>query len=253
MITSNVNWMSEEYHSDDIEEIIQQISEEKLFTGSPRSKLVEAILVLLYARPLRTSEIAANLGYETKYISSYLSYWKKKGLVYQEGGRWHLSRKGEELAKELMESYTNSKFKEMLLLAKQILDSKQVKQSINNKTKEKQDKNKQELLLFIDDQTSKMENKQQKSNITDCIKEILKKLDQDEKEIIKYLLDKYMEWGTTYIYLDQLQEELKADTNWIFKVLKSLQTKRLLYIYQDPKMGVRIGLSQTLKKLLYDC
>jgi hypothetical protein len=33
------------------------------YKGSPRSKLMEAILVLLHARPLRTSEIASNLGY----------------------------------------------------------------------------------------------------------------------------------------------------------------------------------------------
>ncbi|MEM4115486.1 MAG: replication initiator protein WhiP, partial [Saccharolobus sp.] len=108
--------MSEEYQKDDIEEIAQQlVNEEKEFKGSPRSKLVEAIILLLHARPLRTVEISANLGYETKYISSYLSYWRKKGLVYQDGGRWHLSRKGEDLAKELLEAYNSSKFKEMLV------------------------------------------------------------------------------------------------------------------------------------------
>jgi len=100
--------MSEDYQRDDIEAIAQQISEEeKTSKESPRSKLVEAILLLLYARPLRTAEIATNLGYETKYISSYLSYWKKKGLVYQEGGRWHLSRRGENIARDIIESQNN--------------------------------------------------------------------------------------------------------------------------------------------------
>ena len=246
--------MSEEYQKDDIEEIAQQlVNEEKEFKGSPRSKLVEAIILLLYARPLRTVEISANLGYETKYISSYLSYWRKKGLVYQEGGRWHLSRKGEDLAKELLEAYNSSKFKEMLVLAKQILSDKQVNQTVNNKNEIKEDKNKQKVLLFIGEKTSKDNKKQQEHNLTDCIKEVLNKLDEDENEILKYLLNKYIEWGTTYIYFDQLQEELKADTSWILKVLKGLQTKRLLYIYQDPKMGIRIGLAKSFKELLNNC
>ncbi|MEM3269553.1 MAG: replication initiator protein WhiP, partial [Saccharolobus sp.] len=168
--------MSEEYQKDDIEEIAQQlVNEEKEFKGSPRSKLVEAIILLLHARPLRTVEISANLGYETKYISSYLSYWRKKGLVYQEGGRWHLSRKGEDLAKELLEAYNSSKFKEMLVLAKQILSDKQVNQTVNNKNEIKEDKNKQKVLLFIGEKTSKDNKKQQEHNLTDCIKEVLNK------------------------------------------------------------------------------
>ncbi len=246
--------MTGDYEDNDMEEVIQQLTKEEKFNGSPRSKLVEAVIILLYARPLRTSEIASNLGYETKYVSSYLSYWKKKGLVYQEGGRWHLSRKGEELAKEILDSYTNSKFKEMLALAKQILDKKeQVKQTMNYKEEKKSDNKNQKVLWFIENQTSNVDNKRQKLEITDCIKELLEKLEEDEKEILINLLNKYKEWGTTYIYLDQLQEEIRADANWIFKVLRGLQTKRLLYIYQDPRMGIRIGLSQQLRKLISEC
>ncbi|WP_338601495.1 replication initiator protein WhiP [Sulfolobus tengchongensis] len=246
--------MSEDHRRDDIDSILQQISEEeKLNRDSPRSKLVEAILLLLYARPLRTSEIATNLGYETKYISSYLSYWRKKGLVYQDGGRWHLSRKGEDIAREIIEAYNNSKFKEYLVLAKQILDNENVQQTMKNKTKKKDDKNGQEVLWFIEEKTSNMSKKSQNTNFMDCIKDLLKKLDEDEKEILQYLLNKYREWGTTYIYLDQLQEELKADSGWLFKVLKDLQIKRLVYVYQDPKMGVRIGLSKSLKEKLSSC
>ncbi len=106
---------------DDINEIAEEITKQYL-KGSPRSKLVEAVIILLHARPLRTSEIASNLGYETKYISSYLSYWKRKGLVYQEGGRWYLSPDGENLAKSIIDSYSNSRFKEMLVIAKQVLE-----------------------------------------------------------------------------------------------------------------------------------
>jgi Mn-dependent DtxR family transcriptional regulator len=114
---------------DEINEIAEEITKTYL-KGSPRSKLVEAVIILLHARPLRTSEIASNLGYETKYISSYLSYWKRKGLVYQEGGRWYLSPDGENLAKSIIDSYSNSRFREMLVIAKQVLEP--VNQSINN-------------------------------------------------------------------------------------------------------------------------
>lgn len=74
----------------------------------PRSKLVEAVLVLLLSRPLKTSEIAENFGLETKYVSSYLNYWKKKGLVYQKAGRWHLTPQGEDFAKEIVQSKNNT-------------------------------------------------------------------------------------------------------------------------------------------------
>lgn len=220
--------------------------------GSPRSKLMEAILVLLHARPLRTSEIASNLGYDTKYVSSYLSYWKKKGLVYQEGGRWYLTPQGEGIAVSVLESFSNSRFKEMLVIAKQML-SGNVKESINNKDEQRRKNQDKEVLLFIDSKTRSDVNKQQKRDPTVCLSEITEKLGKDEKEILLFLIDRYKQWGSTYIYLDQLQEEYKADTVWLFKVIRSLQTKRLMYLYNDPKLGFRVGFSQNLKRILEKC
>ncbi|WP_420809449.1 replication initiator protein WhiP [Acidianus sulfidivorans] len=209
---------------------------------------MEAIIVLLNARPLRTSEIASNLGYQTKYISSYLSYWKKKNLVYQDGGRWYLTPEGENLAKAIIDSYSNSRFKEMLVIAKQMID--QVKETKNNKTEQNKKEEEKEVLSFIDSKTNSKIKKQQNTNPEDCVKEILEKLDDDERDILLFIIDKYKQWGSTYIYIDQLQEEYKADMGWLFKVLRQLQTKRILYLYQDPKLGLRIGFSKSFKDKL---
>ncbi len=235
---------------DEINEIAEEITKTYL-KGSPRSKLVEAVIILLHARPLRTSEIASNLGYETKYISSYLSYWKRKGLVYQEGGRWYLSPDGENLAKSIIDSYSNSRFREMLVIAKQVLEP--VNQSINNNNPQNSVKKNKEVLSFIDSKTSNKNNKRQNKDITVCISEILEKLDVDEKDILMFLINRYKQWQSTYIYIDQLQEEYKADSTWLFKVLRNLQTKRILYLYNDPRLGFRIGFSQSFKRRLENC
>ncbi|MUN27965.1 replication initiator protein WhiP [Sulfuracidifex metallicus] len=241
-------------NDNDISEVAKQIlNNEESLRGAPRSKIVEAISVLLLARPLRASEIAANLGFEAKYISSYLSYWRKKGLVYQEGGKWHLTTSGELFAKEVITNYNNSRFKEMVVFAKQILSNDQVKPSINNKDVQKTDKNEKEVLSFIEDKTNKANKKQQKSNLEECLRDLTEKLNQEENELIKFLLDKYKQWGSTYLYMDQIQEELKADNVWLFRILKGLQTKRLVYLYQDPKLGLRIGFTQSFKKRIEEC
>lgn len=228
------------------------LPEEKQLKTGPRSKLMDAILVLLLARPLRTSEIAVNLGLETKYVSSYLSYWRKKGLVYQEAGRWYLSVQGENLAREILEGKNNSKFIEHLAFAKQILNEN-VKQTKNNKEETKQNKDEKEFLSFIGDLTSTKNKKQQEKDLTECLSPILEKLDEEERELLSFLLGKYKQWGSTYVYLDQIQEEFGADTNWLIKVLRKLQTKRILYLYHDPKLGFRIGFTQKLKDIMSNC
>ena len=228
------------------------VSEEKRLKTGPRSKLMDAILVLLLARPLRASEIAANLGLETKYVSSYLSYWRKKGLLYQEAGRWYLTRQGEDLAKEILEEKNNSKFIEYLAFAKQILNEN-VKRAINNKEETKQNKEGKEFLSFIGDLTSSKYKKQQNSDLTECLSPILEKLEDEEKELFSFLLSKYKQWGSTYVYLDQIQEEFGAEFDWLIKVLRKLQTKRIIYLYHDPKLGFRIGFTQRVKDFLANC
>ncbi|WP_229768182.1 replication initiator protein WhiP [Sulfodiicoccus acidiphilus] len=210
---------------------------------------MDAILLLLYARPLRASEIAANLGFETKYVSSYLSYWKKRGLIYQEGGRWHLTERGESIARDLLEGFSNSKFKEMMAIAKQLI-SEQVSDTRNNKRDTKEDKVGQKSLSFIASKTSS-EDKKRQENV--CGEALLSKLDGDERELMRYLVSKFREWGSTYVYLDQIQEELKADPHWTLKTLRGLQTKKLIYLYNDPKLGMRVGFSQKFKDSMDSC
>ncbi|BCU68468.1 hypothetical protein HS7_19050 [Sulfolobales archaeon HS-7] len=222
---------------------------EELKRGGPRSRLMEAVLLLLQGRPMKTSEISRNLGYETKYISSYLSYWKRKGLVYLEGGRWHLSPLGEDLAKDIADAMTNSRADKYIAMAKQIVEE-HVKESINNKVNIKKNNRKQESLSFIDSLTSKEDKERQKQN---CMDEILDKLNEEEKSVVEYLLSKYIEWGSAYVYSDQIQEEMGADHVWLFKVLRMLQSKRLIYLYHDPKLGLRVGFSTSIKRLLESC
>ena len=64
----------------------------------PRSRLVDAIFVMLLARPMRSGEIAGILGYSSRYVASYLSYWRKRGYVEYEGGYWHLTPLGRSYA-----------------------------------------------------------------------------------------------------------------------------------------------------------
>lgn len=136
----------------------------------------------------------------------------------------------------------------MLVIAKQMLE--QVKEPMNNKNEQKEEREKKVVLSFIDSKTSNTVKKQQNKDPTVCIKEILEKLDDDEKDILLYLINKYKQWGSTYVYIDQIQEEYKADPGWLFKVLRQLQTKRIVYLYQDPKLGLRIGFSKSFKEKL---
>jgi len=226
---------------------------ERLTTKSgPRSKLMEAILVLLYARPLRTSEIASHLGYSSKYISSYMSYWRKKNLVYQEGGRWYLTPQGEAIAKEIIESVNNARFNEFLALARLIM-AKPESQTKNNNVEQETKKAVKDVLSFFVNQTKSVNKETRNRNPEVCLKEILQKLDEDEREIMGFLLSKYSAWKSTYLYVDQIQEETGADVGWLFRVLRRLQTKKLLYLYHDPKLGVRVGFTQNVKTLLEEC
>ena len=228
-----------------------ELNEEKLKSG-PRSKLMDAILVLLYARPLRTSEIASHLGYQSKYISSYMSYWKKKGLVYQEGGRWYLTKEGESIAREIIENINNTRFNEYLTIARMIM-SEPVSQTKNDKSGQRTEKMSKGILSFFVNQTKSTNKETQKVDPQVCLREIIGKLDEDERDIFNFLLNKYIQWGSTYLYVDQIQEETGADIGWLFKVLRRLQTKKLLYLYHDPKLGVRVGFTQNVKEILESC
>lgn len=241
-------------NSDELKEIIEQ-QERETVKGGPRSRLMDATLLLLQGRPMRTGEIAEHLKKESKYISSYLTYWKRKGLVYLEGGRWHLTASGESLAKEIAEGITSSRANEYIALAKQIV-SEQVSQTTNNKGIKENDKRVQKSLSFVVNRTNSKDKKLQENprgDLDQCTSEVMNKLDEEEKSVVNYMINRFKVWGSTYVYSDQLQEEMKADSVWLLRVLRQLQSKRVLYIYHDPKLGLRIGFSGKLKKLIEDC
>jgi len=172
----------------------------------PRSRVANAILVLLLAMPMSTSDISVNLNIPSNSVRRYLNYWKKKGLVDKDNDRWYLTKQGEQTARQIIEMRNNKKLQEHIAIAKEVMAGK------------------------------------------DSVR--IENLDSDEKEILLFLLNKYKQWGSTYVYLDQMQEEFGADFNWLLRVLRNLQTKRVVYLYHDPKLGFRIGFTQEAKRTL---
>ncbi len=223
--------------------------------GGPRSRLVDAILVLLLSKPMRSSEIAGLLGYETKYISSYLSYWKTRGYVEYNSGFWFLTPKGEEYAREVAERASDEKFDRLAALAQRILVDTQVKRTMKDKKPPVREHVRSQPLSFIATRKRKADNKlQERAQTAACVIDTLSpELTDDEMEVLTALLSHYTKWGSTYLYLDQLAELINADYKWILSVVRLLQTKNLVYIYNDPRLGIRVGLTKPVKELIEEC
>ncbi len=227
----------------------------KLGSG-PRSKVVEAIAVLLLARPMRAAEIAQVLGRTSRYVSSYLSYWKTRGLFEYVNGYWQLTREGEEYARNILEKQMNSRVHQYMALAKQILESgEQVRAAVKDKTRGIRSRGSGLLQPFTVAETYKADKKKQNIPPEYCIQAIIdySELTPEEQEVLDLLLSHYMKWGTTYLYADQLQRELDADASWLLRVLRLLQTKGIIYIYKDRRLGIRIGFSKRVRSQLEAC
>ncbi len=227
--------------------------------NKPRSKLVEAIAVLLLAKPMRASEIAQVLGKPTRYISSYLSYWKTRGLFDYDNGFWILTPSGEDFARNILEREMNTRVAQYAALARQILFSNQgenIMQAMKDKKEPALGSGSGQFQPFIADLINKRGNKIQKKRPKKlCIRAIIEdlELDEDEKIVMEALMEHYIKWNMTYTYLDQLERQLEADRAWLLTVLRSLQAKGLIYIYNDKRLGTRIGLSKNTKKYLALC
>jgi hypothetical protein len=226
----------------------------------PRSRLVEAIAVLLLARPMRAAEIAEVLGYSTRYISSYLSYWKIRGLFEYENGYWTLTAEGEEYARTIVEKEMNTRVAQYAALAKKIISdnhrAKPIQQTIKGKNETREYTLSGRLQSFIAAQTNKRRKKRQdRPPIKACINALLStlELEEDEQSVLEALLDHYAKWGSTYTYLDHLEKELEADRTWLISVARILQAKKLIYIYTDRRLGIRIGFSKKLRDYLESC
>ena len=242
---------------DDITDTVRRILEgrEGREKGGPRSRLVDAIMILLLSRPMRSSEIAAILGYQAKYISSYLSYWKVRGYVEYNNGYWTLTPKGEEYAETVLERETAEDVDKMASIAKRILSSINVKPAINDKDTVKRRGPPRKSLSFTVASKGKSDNElQERVKRASCILRVYgDDLDEEELEVLTNLLSHYAKWNITYIYLDNLAEEMQADYHWLLRVARRLQSKGIIYIYTDPRLGVRIGLTRHMKESLEAC
>jgi DNA-binding MarR family transcriptional regulator len=237
-----------------IKKIVEALTA-KSSRGGPRSKLVDAIMVLLLSRPMRAAEIAEVFGLQSKYISSYLSYWRNRGFVEYDRGYWFLTPEGEEYARSVVERAKSVLSDEYKMLALDIVNQNNLKQTINDKKLASKPGQGSETLSFIVSKRFKANNKrQERLSAVICVENALKdEIDEEEFEVLSALLNHYARWGSTYIYIDQLQERLKADYTWLIRKVRSLQTKNLIYVYTDPKLGIRIGLSKRVKEMLETC
>lgn len=247
---------------DDYRNLLEYIADEVVKStktrGGPRSKIIEAALVLLLSKPMRAAEIAQIVGVETKYVSSYLSYWRTRGYLEYSNGLWYLTPKGEDYAKSIVERTLATRFSEYVAIAKQLLGENKY-QTRNNKKKPSKPHETSELLSFIVKQTKQSDNKSQKTKIQlgnidpQCVYNTLKSgLTEEEQEVLQVLVDNLATWGSSYMYLDQIQEKLQAELPFILKVIRDLQTKQIVYIYNDRRLGIRIGFTRRVKTYIDD-
>ena len=219
--------------------------------GGPRSKLVDAIFVLLLSRPMKAAEIAQVVNKEPKYVSSYLSYWRSRGYVDYDMGLWYLTPKGEEYARQIVERAGDERFNEFVLIAQRLLSD--VGRTRNDRKASPRPGEVGGYQRFIAAATGQADNEQQGDRVAKaaCVLQALKdRVTDEEAEIIMEFLKHYSKFGVTYMYLDQLAEALKADYEWLLRRLRSLQSKGMVYIYTDPRLGIRTGLSRSVKELL---
>jgi len=227
-------------------------------SSGPRSKIVEAIAVLLLARPLRAAEIAEALGYSSRYVSSYLSYWRTRGIFDYENGYWTLTEKGEEYARNIIEKEMSTRIAQYTALARKILNDNtvNVRQAINHNNPLAASSLSGELQSFIATiNINASKKKQDTRTLKTCVRALLSSLEltSDEKTILEELLNHYIKWNSTYTYIDQLEKTLEADRAWLLTTIRLLQSKNLVYIYTDKRLGIRIGLSRKLRNYLRSC
>ena len=223
--------------------------------SGPRSRLVDAIMLLLLSKPMRSAEIGEVLGLQSKYVASYLSYWKTRGYVAYDSGFWYLTPTGEEYANTILERVKREASNELEILARRIAGERHVGTTGNDKNQAPRARGQGPSQSFIVGQTGMVSNERQDrgSRVVCALNALKGQLDGDEFEVVNVLLLHYAKWGSTYMYIDQLQERMQADYNWLMRTVRRLQAKNVVYIYNDPRLGMRIGLSRKLKEYLEAC
>jgi len=210
---------------------------------------------MLYTRPMKSSEIARELGKPSKYVSSYLSYWKARGFVEYRAGYWILTQKGEEYVKLLIQS--------RMLAEEGQLSHKETSErdceTMNDYRGLKEASIISDLQQFIAGESGSKRGEQTTEErvrrALSCLEKVMKNrnLIEEEYYVLQHLVKHYAEWGSTYMYADQIAEELHYDLRDLMIILRKLQSKKLIYIYNDRKFGLRVGLSKGLKQLIDAC
>ena len=74
-------------------------------------------------------------------------------------------------------------------------------------------------------------------------------LGEEERLVLGYLVEHKCKWGSNYSYFDELLEELNMPAEELLRVLRRLQSRRLVYLYEDKrKRAVRVGLGRALRE-----
>ena len=161
----------------------------------------------------------------------YLYYYKRKGWVAQDSPLWSLTELGEKRRKEGLQIRKNSR-----------------PPSFNSIIRDNQFCKKSEGLSRVEDPRNLVENLRNQVEETlqrgklcstrEKYSRIANELGEDEKEVLKYLVEHRCKWGSNYRYFDEL-----------LRVLRRLQSKKLVYLYEDKrKHAVRVGLGKTLRE-----
>jgi len=166
----------------------------------------------------------------------------------------YLTPKGEEYARQIAERETDERFNEFVALAQRI--ASRLNQTRNNKARASRADVTDKSQSFIAELTEKPDKKQQgnRASVAACVLQSLKdRLTDEEAEVVMEMLSHYTMYGVTYMYMDQLAERLKADYEWLIRRVRDLQSKGIVYIYTDPRLGIRVGFSKVAKEVLAMC
>lgn len=187
------------------------------------SPITALVLLSLLEGPKTTAELAEvvseylGTNVEPRDVYPYLYYYRKKGWVMSLSPLWSLTESGEKFLQ---------KYKQWL---RKLIGNISHLSKLN-----KRNVTKSFSYIML--------------NINEIITEIREKYEitKDEEDILKTLLEHYVVTGSTYMYIDNLALRLEASLSWLWHNLKSLKSKRLVYVWRDGK----VGLGKNLRNML---
>ena len=167
--------------------------------------------------------------YHTRQIAPKLAQLRQHKLIERdEQGIYHLTPYGEQIAETLRDIYIELSFSSENI--KLILDKLRFSKTDTLRyTKIHLDISR--ILLKILEEIKKIYH-----------------LERDELDVVEVLLENYLKYGTPYLYADQIRDK-GFDGAYLKQVLKNLQTKNIIYIY-NTQLGKRIGFRPHIRELI---